>query len=142
MVVVVVTTVLVVVPVFGLLKIVPWDRHVFTAVFVILATGGFYSGGIQMRDFDAPKEPIFDLPVFFPTGAENWSNPNLFDDKPQGFSMTGILTNANLNPISERGKVLFDNLYVVGANLGGFDFIHERSAGGVAIASAYKAAII
>ena len=114
----------------------------FPARKVILATGGFYSGGLTMREFDYPTEPIFDLPVFFPTGAENWSNPNLFDDKPQGFSTTGILTNANLNPINERGKVLFDNLHVVGANLGGVDFIHERSAGGVAIASAYKAATI
>ena len=117
-------------------------EKVFPARKVILATGGFYSGGITMSDFDYPKEPIFDLPVFFPTGAENWSNENLFSDKPQGFSMTGILTNNNLNPVDENGRVLFDNLHVVGANLGGVDFIYERSAGGVAISSAYKAAMI
>ena len=112
----------------------------FHARKIILATGGFYSGGIVMRDFDNPREPIFDLPVFFPTGAENWSNAQLFSDKPQGFSMTGILTNDNLNPVDESGKVLFENLHVVGANLGGADFIFERSAGGVAISSAYKGA--
>ena len=115
-------------------------EKVFPARKVILATGGFYSGGIQMRDFDNPCEPIFDLPVFFPTGAENWSNAQLFGDKPQGFSTTGIFTNDNLNPIDENGKVLFDNLHVVGANLGGVDKIFERSAGGIAIASAYKGA--
>ena len=115
-------------------------EKVFPARKVILATGGFYSGGITMRDFDNPREPIFDLPVFFPTGAENWSNAQLFSDKPQGFSMTGILTNDNLNPVDESGKVLFENLHVVGANLGGADFIFERSAGGVAISSAYKGA--
>ena len=54
--------------------------------------------------------------------------------------MTGILTNDNLNPVDESGKVLFENLHVVGANLGGADFIFERSAGGVAISSAYKGA--
>lgn len=117
-------------------------EKVFPARKVILATGGFYSGGLTMRDFDYPQEPIFDLPVFFPTGAENWSNQNLFDDKPQGFAMTGILTDDNLNPVNENGRVFFDNLHVVGANLGGVDFIHERSAGGVAISSAYKAATI
>ena len=117
-------------------------EKVFPARKVILATGGFYSGGIVMRDFDNPREPIFDLPVFFPTGAENWSNQNLFDDKPQGFSMTGILTDANLNPIDENGKVLYENLHVVGANLGGCDKIFERSMGGIAIASAYKGAIL
>ena len=113
----------------------------FPARKVILATGGFYSGGLTMREFDKPTEPIFDLPVFFPTGAENWSNPKLFGE-PQGFSTAGILTNENLNPVDAGGKILYENLYVIGANLGGFDFIHERSAGGVAISSAHKAAMI
>ena len=95
-----------------------------------------------MRDFDQPREPIFDLPVFFPTGAENWSNEKLFSDKPQGFATTGILTNDKLNPIDADGNVLFDNLHVVGANLGGCDKIFERSAGGIAISSAYKGATL
>ena len=117
-------------------------EKIFRSKKVILATGGFYSGGITMREFDNPIEPIFDIPVFFPTGAENWSNQNLFSDKPQGFSMTGIFTNDNLNPADENGKVLFENLHVVGANLGGCDKIFERSAGGIAISSAYKAAMV
>ena len=117
-------------------------EKVFPARKVILATGGFYSGGLTMRDFDNPREPIFDLPVFFPTGADNWSNQQLFSDKPQGFSMTGILTNENLNPVDAKGNVLFDNLHVVGANLGGVDKIFERSAGGIAISSAYKGATL
>jgi len=117
-------------------------EKIFPARKVILATGGFYSGGLTMREFDNPREPIFDLPVFFPTGAENWSNTNLFSDKPQGFSMTGIFTDENLNPIDENGAVLYENLHVVGANLGGADFIFERSMGGVAISSAYKGATL
>ena len=56
--------------------------------------------------------------------------------------MTGILTDGNLNPIDENGKVIYDNLHVVGANLGGVDKIFERSMGGIAIASAYKGAIL
>ena len=114
----------------------------FPARKIILATGGFYSGGITMREFDNPREPIFNLPVFFPTGAENWSNAQLFGDKPQGFSMTGILTNDNLNPVDANGKVLYENLHVVGANLGGCDKVFERSAGGISIASAYKGATL
>lgn len=117
-------------------------EKIFRAKKVILATGGFYSGGLVMREFDNPREPIFDLPVFFPTGADNWSNAQLFSDKPQGFSMTGIFTNDNLNPIDDKGNVLFENLHVVGANLGGCDKIFERSAGGIAISSAYKGATL
>ena len=56
--------------------------------------------------------------------------------------MTGIFTDANLNPIDENGEILFENLHVVGANLGGNDKIFEHSAGGVAISSAYKAATV
>ena len=115
-------------------------EKIFRAKKVILATGGFYSGGIVMRDFDNPREPIFDLPVFFPTGAENWSNAQLFSDAPQGFATTGIFTNERLNPVDADGKVMFDNVHVVGANLGGVDKIFERSAGGIAISSAYKGA--
>ena len=117
-------------------------EKMFPARKVILATGGLYSGGLIMRDFDEPAEPVFDLPVFFPMGEGNWSNRGLFDNRPQGFAMTGIFTDGNLNPVDEGGKVLFDNLHVVGANLGGVDFIHEHSAGGVAISSAYHAATI
>ena len=115
-------------------------EKVFPARKVILATGGFYSGGIFMREFDSPHEPIFDLPVFFPMGENNWSNKNLFENRAQGFSTTGIFTDENLNPLDERGEALFENLHVVGANLGGADFIFEKSLGGVAISSAYKAA--
>ena len=114
----------------------------FPARKIILATGGFYSGGLTMREFDNPREPIFDLPVFFPEGADNWSNQQLFSDKPQGFSTTGIFTDENLRPVDSSGNVLFDNLHVVGANLGGCDKIFERSAGGIAISSAYKAATV
>lgn len=116
-------------------------EKVFPAQKVILATGGFYSGGITMREFEEPQEMIFDIPVFFPQGEENWSNQNLFEDRPQGFAMTGIFTDEDLRPIDENGNVLFENVHVVGANLGGSDFIFERSAGGVAISSAYKAVI-
>lgn len=117
-------------------------EKIFRAKKFILATGGFYSGGIVMHEFDNPIEPIFNLPVFYPSGAEKWSNKNLFSDKPQNFSMTGIFTDENLNPIDGDGKVLFENLHVVGANLGGVDKIFERSAGGISIASAYKGAIL
>ena len=108
----------------------------------ILATGGFYSGGITMREFEHPKEAIFDLPVWFVPGEENWSNEQLFADKPQGFAMTGIRTDENLLPLDGNGKRVYDNVYVVGRNLGGYDFCFEHSGNGVALASAYKAAMM
>ena len=108
----------------------------------ILATGGFYSGGITMREFEHPKEMIFGLPVWFVPGEENWSNEQLFSDKPQGFAKTGIRTDENLRPVDDSGKTVCDNVYVVGRNLGGYDFCFEHSGNGVALASAYKAAMM
>lgn len=114
-------------------------EKIYRAENFISATGGFYGGGIFLREFDLPKEFIFDLPVYFPEGAENWSNEKLFSDKPQGFATTGILTDENLNPVDAKGEKIFDNVRIVGANLGGFDFCFEHSGNGVAIASGYKA---
>lgn len=108
----------------------------------ILATGGFYSGGITMREFEKPREMIFNLPVWFVPGEENWSNPELFSDKPQGFAKTGIRTDESLRPVDAEGKVVYDNVHVVGRNLGGYDFCFEHSGNGVALASAYKAAMV
>lgn len=108
----------------------------------ILATGGFYSGGITMRDFEQPKEPIFGLPVSFVKGEENWTNKELFSDAPQGFAKTGILTDEDLHPVDEAGAVVLENVHVVGRNLGGYDFCFEHSGNGVALASAYKAAMV
>ena len=95
-----------------------------------------------MREFEKPREMIFDLPVWFVPGEENWSNEQLFSDKPQGFAKTGIRTDGNLRPVDDSGKVVFDNVYVVGRNLGGYDFCFEHSGNGVALASAYKAAMM
>lgn len=105
---------------------------------IILATGGFFGGGIVMRQFEKPQETVFDLPIYFVKGAENWSNENLFSASPQGFSMTGILIDENLQPLDVKG---FENVFVVGNDIGGADFIFERSLGGIALASAYKVAV-
>ena len=95
-----------------------------------------------MREFEKPREMIFDLPVWFVPGEENWSNEQLFSDKPQGFAKTGIRTDESLRPVDDSGKVVFDNVYVIGRNLGGYDFCFEHSGNGVALASAYKAVMM
>ena len=118
------------------------NEHKYYAKKFILATGGFYSGGITMRDFEQPKEPIFGLPVSFVKGEENWTNKELFSDAPQGFAKTGILTDEDLHPVDEAGAVVLENVHVVGRNLGGYDFCFEHSGNGVALASAYKAAMV
>ena len=106
----------------------------------ILATGGFYSGGITMRDFGEYNEGVFGLPVQGDCVEEKWVNKQLFSDKKQGFAMAGVRVNDSLRGVDESGNVVLENVYVVGRNLSGYDFCFEHSGNGVALASAYKAA--
>lgn len=107
----------------------------------ILATGGFYGGGLNLENFNSPHEVIFRIPVWMPEGEENWSNAKLFGDTPQGFATAGILTDNILRPLDKHRNVIYDNLFVVGRNLGGYDFCFEHSGNGVALSSAYHAAM-
>ena len=107
---------------------------------IILATGGFYSGGLVMRDFGKPRECIFDLPMEFDCAEEQWSNAELFGNE-QGYAKAGIRTDASLRAVDEAGKIVLDNVYIAGRNLSGYDFCHEQSGNGVALATAYQAAM-
>ena len=104
----------------------------------ILATGGFYSGGITMRDFGEGKEGVFGCDVVTDCEEATWANKQLFSDKKQGFALAGVKTYDDLRAIRAGG--IIENLYVVGRYLTGYDFCFEHSGNGVALASAFKAA--
>lgn len=114
--------------------------QVYEADKFILATGGFYSGGITMRDFGQYREMVFGLPVEGDCVEEKWVNKQLFSDKKQAFAMAGVRVDSSLRAVDESGNVVLKNVYVVGRNLSGYDFCFEHSGNGVALSSAYKAA--
>ena len=114
--------------------------QVYEADKFILATGGFYSGGITMRDFGEYKEMVFGLPVEGDCTEEKWVNKQLFSDKKQAFAMAGVRVDSSLRAVDDSGNVVLKNVYVVGRNLSGYDFCFEHSGNGVALSSAYKAA--
>ena len=108
--------------------------------YFILASGGLYGGGLYAEP-GRIVEPIFNLPVRVSTEIENWSNIMLFSHEKQAFAKFGIAVNEAMSPIDGNGRILFDNVKVVGRNIGGYDFCFEKSGNGVALASGYKAAI-
>lgn len=114
--------------------------QVYEADKFILATGGFYSGGITMRDFGEYREMVFGLPVEGDCVEGKWVNKQLFSDKKQAFAMAGVRVDSSLRAVDESGNVVLKNVYVVGRNLSGYDFCFEHSGNGVALSSAYKAA--
>ena len=105
----------------------------------ILATGGFYSGGLIAQDPGAAYEPIFDLPVVCERDPEKWTAADVFDAQP--FMKAGVRTDEMLRPVDENGALVFENVHVIGRELAGYDFCREHSGNGVALASAYKAAM-
>ena len=53
----------------------------------------------------------------------------------------GVKVNTGLVPVDEQDMEVVKNVKVVGRSLAGYDFCFEKSGNGVAIATAYKAAL-
>lgn len=119
-----------------------FDRNrSYCAKSFVLATGGFYGGGI-VAGLDSVCEPVFNLPVYTTADYEKWTNESLFSKRPQPFALFGVRTDDNLRPVDEQGKVLLHNVHVAGRNLALYDFCFEKSGNGVAIASGYHAGML
>ena len=106
----------------------------------ILASGGVFGGGLK-AEIGKMVEPVFGLPIPAPTVQTDWSNKNLFSEEKQLFAQLGVLVNSSLAPVDGEGNELLSNVKVVGRSLAGYDYCFEKSGNGVAIATAYKAAI-
>lgn len=116
-------------------------EHTYAGKSFILATGGYYSGGLEVLDNNKVLEPIFNLPVKVMSQKEDeWANLEMFSDKKQPFALAGVTVNYEMCPVNENGEKVLKNVFVTGRNLCGYDFCFEKSGNGVALASAYQAA--
>jgi glycerol-3-phosphate dehydrogenase subunit B len=106
---------------------------------VVLATGGIAGGGLIGRSDGRLVEPVLDLPVEAPP-AEDWLAADPFDPAGHPLEAAGIRTDTDLRPVNARGKVLLDNVAIVGSLLAGQHYLVERCGDGVAIASGHLAA--
>jgi glycerol-3-phosphate dehydrogenase subunit B len=106
---------------------------------VVLATGGIAGGGLIGRSDGRLVEPLLDLPVEAPP-AEKWLAADPFDPAGHPLEAAGIRTDGGLRPVDARGKVMLDNVAVVGSLLAGQRYLIERCGDGVAIASGHLAA--
>ena len=116
----------------------PVGERVHEADFFVLATGGFFGGGLRAEG-DRIVEPLFKLPVAQPGAKQDWFQHEFLGRKGHPINKSGVRTNARLNPLNESGKVLVENLFVAGRILGHHDALREKSLGGVDIATGYKA---
>jgi anaerobic glycerol-3-phosphate dehydrogenase len=80
------------------------------------------------------RETVLDLPV---AQAEAWFAPVYWCAQP--YARFGVRVNAQMQPIVERGDVIYPNVLAVGGLLAGADRTGEGSREGIDLATAWKA---
>jgi glycerol-3-phosphate dehydrogenase subunit B len=106
---------------------------------VVLASGGFASGGLELDSFGATRETVFDLPLIGVTEADRVRfAPGYFDAQP--LAGAGVATDDLLRPVDAGGRPLYVNLHAAGAILGGAVPWKEKSGTGISVTSGYAAA--
>jgi glycerol-3-phosphate dehydrogenase subunit B len=105
----------------------------YTARWVVLATGGFASGGLSLGSDWVVRETVLDLPVHGgPAPGAPRFVPAYFDQQPM--SRVGVAVDAN-----QRAEG-FENVLVAGAALPGAEPWREGSGEGISLASGHRAA--
>jgi glycerol-3-phosphate dehydrogenase subunit B len=114
-------------------------ERTYGADWVVLATGGFASGGLDMDSRWRAHEPVLGLPVAgVPEPGAPRFKPRYFDEHPM--SPAGIATDAHLRPVDGAGNPLYENVLVAGAALAGATPWREQSGEGISITTGYRAA--
>ncbi|MBW2309201.1 MAG: anaerobic glycerol-3-phosphate dehydrogenase subunit B [Deltaproteobacteria bacterium] len=104
----------------------------------ILATGGIRGGGL-VAERSGLLEPLYGLPVCQPSKRGTWFRTCMFDPEGHPLDRSGVKANTNLQPVDAAGRVLIDNVRVCGRILAYQDPLREKSGGGVAVATGFKA---
>jgi glycerol-3-phosphate dehydrogenase subunit B len=111
----------------------------YPAQSVVLASGGFASGGLALDSRGATRETVFDLPVAgLPAAGPVRFAPRYFDDQPLAGS--GVQVDDQLRPVDADGKPVYGNLHAAGAILAGAVPWKEKSGTGISLATGYAAA--
>jgi glycerol-3-phosphate dehydrogenase subunit B len=106
---------------------------------VVLASGGFASGGLELDSFGVTRETVFDLPLIgVPKADRVRFAAGYFDAQP--LAEAGVATDDLLRPIDGTGRPVYANLHAAGAILGGAVPWKEKSGTGISVATGYAAA--
>jgi glycerol-3-phosphate dehydrogenase subunit B len=105
----------------------------------ILATGRFLGGGLW-AEMDRIVEPLFHLPVSQPGSRGAWFGERFFDPEAHPIHRAGIVTDAELRPVDETGRVFLENVRAAGSILANHQAIEEQSREGIDIATGFLAA--
>jgi glycerol-3-phosphate dehydrogenase subunit B len=106
---------------------------------VVLASGGFASGGLELDSFGVTRDTVFGLPLIgvWETDRVRFA-PGYFDAQP--LAGAGLGTDDSLRPVDAHGTPVYTNLYAAGAILGGAVPWKEKSGTGISVATGFAAA--
>jgi glycerol-3-phosphate dehydrogenase subunit B len=105
---------------------------------VVLATGGFASGGIELDSRGALRETVAGLPVRGPGEDEAPLSPRHFD--PQPLLRAGLAVDERMRPVDGDGAPAWANLHAAGGLVAGAEPWREKSGEGICLAGAVAAA--
>jgi glycerol-3-phosphate dehydrogenase subunit B len=114
-------------------------EEVRRAEWVVLATGGFASGGVELDSRWRAREAALGLPVDrVPEPGTERFRPGYFDDHP--LARAGVAVDRELRPVGDDGDRLLENVLVAGATLAGAAPWKEKSGDGLSLATGFRAA--
>ena len=105
---------------------------------VVLATGGFASGGIELDSRGGLRETVAGLPVRGPDPGGPRLSPRHLDAQP--LMRSGLAVDGRMRPVGEDGEPVWPNLPAAGALVAGAEPWREKSGEGICLAGAVAAA--
>lgn len=109
------------------------------ADWVVIATGGFASGGLELDSRWAAREPALGLPLHgVPGPGEERFRPEYFAAQPM--ARAGVAVDGELRPVDPSGARVLENVLVAGATLAGAEPWKEKSGEGISLATGHRAA--
>ena len=106
---------------------------------VVLATGGFASGGLELDSRWKLRETALGLPVTGAPGAgQDRFRAGYFDEHPM--ARAGVAADRELRPLDAGGEPVLSNVLVAGATLAGAEPWREKSGEGLSLSTGHRAA--
>ncbi len=104
---------------------------------VVLATGGFASGGLELDSRGTVRETALGLPVAGVSAPVRFA-PGYLDEQP--LARAGLAVDERLRPLGADGRPAFANVHAAGATLAGAEPWREASGNGISLATGFAAA--
>jgi glycerol-3-phosphate dehydrogenase subunit B len=111
----------------------------YSADWVVLATGGFASGGLELDSTWKARETALGLPVAgVPEPSGERFVAEYFAEQPM--ARAGVAVDDRLRPVGADGEPVFENVLVAGATLGGAEPWKEKCGDGLSVSTGHMAA--